>query len=74
MCIRDRHTGFAEILPEEITILAEAAEWPDEIDMARAQAARERAEKRIREHRANTDMARAETALQRAVARIGTIR
>ena len=68
------HTGFAEILPEEITILAEAAEWPDEIAMARAQAARERAEKRIREHRANTDMARAETALQRAVARIGTIR
>ena len=39
--------GFAEILPEEITILAEAAEWPDEIDMARAETALQRAVARI---------------------------
>ncbi len=68
------HTGFAEILPESITILAEAAEWPGEIDIARAQAARERAEKRLREHSPSTDIARAETALQRAIARIETLR
>lgn len=58
------HTGFAEILPDRITILAEEAERPSEIDIARAQAARERAEARIREHKADTDIARAETALQ----------
>ncbi len=68
------HTGFAEILPEQITILAEEAEWPGEIDIARAQAAKERAEERIRERRTDTDIARAETALQRAVARINTLR
>ena len=68
------HTGFAEILPDGITILAEAAEWPGEIDIARAQAAKERAEARIREHRADTDMARAQTALLRALARIETLR
>lgn len=68
------HTGFAEILQDSITILAEEAEWPGEIDIARAQAARERAEARIREHRADTDMARAQTALLRAMARIEALR
>lgn len=68
------HTGFAEILPESITILAEAAEWPGEIDIARAQAARERAQKRLQEHQPSTDIARAETALQRAIARIEALR
>lgn len=68
------HTGFAEILQDSITILAEEAEWPGEIDIARAEAARERAEARIREHKADTDIARAETALQRAMARINTLR
>lgn len=67
------HTGFAEILQNSITILAEEAEWPGEIDIARAEAARERAQARIREHRADTDIARAETALQRAMARINTL-
>ena len=33
------HTGFAEILPDQISILAEAAEWPGEIDIKRAEAA-----------------------------------
>lgn len=68
------HTGFAEILQDQITILAEAAEWPGEIDISRAEAARERAEERISHHRADTDLARAETALQRAIARIETLR
>ena len=68
------HTGFAEILQESITILAEDAEWPDEIDVARAEAAKERAEARIREHKPDTDMDRAQTALLRAVARIEALR
>lgn len=34
------HSGFAEILPEKVTLLAEIAEWPNEIDKARAEAAK----------------------------------
>lgn len=68
------HAGFAEILPERVTILAEVIEWPEEIDEERAQAARERAEERLRSKTAETDLARAETALQRAVARIQVLR
>jgi len=68
------HTGFAQILQDSITILAEDAEWPGEIDEARAQAARERAQERIREHKPDTDMARAQTALMRAMARIEALR
>lgn len=68
------HAGFAEILPERVTILAEIIEWPEEIDEERARAARERAEERMRSKTAETDLARAETALQRAVARIEAIR
>lgn len=41
------HSGFAEILQDKVTFLAEIAEWPDEIDVARAEAAKERAEKRL---------------------------
>lgn len=68
------HSGFAEILPDRITILAEIAEWPDEIDIERANAAKIRAEERIRSHTQETDLARAETALQRAIARISVIK
>lgn len=57
-----------------MTILAEVIEWPDEIDEARAEAARERAEKRLNDKDSNLDVLRAETALQRAVARINTIK
>lgn len=68
------HAGFAEILPEGITILAEIIEWPDEIDEKRAEAALERAQERLRERHSQTDIARAETALQRAIARIQVLR
>lgn len=64
------HSGFAEILPECITILAEVIEWPEEIDAARAEAAKERAEERLRNRAAETDIVRAEIALQRAITRI----
>ena len=68
------HAGFAEILPEGVTILAETIEWPGEIDENRAKSAMERAERRIQGKAANTDLARAETALQRAVARIQVLK
>ena len=68
------HSGFAQILQDKVTILAEVIEWPDEIDKERAQAARDRAEKLIAEHAASTDMARAETALNRAMARINVLK
>lgn len=68
------HAGFVEILQDRITILAEIVEWPNEIDLNRAEAAKERAEKRLAEKDPKTDIARAETALLRSLARISTIR
>lgn len=68
------HSGFAEILPDRVTILAEIIEWREEIDEKRAEAARERAEERLRSKTPETDILRAETALQRAVARIEALR
>lgn len=68
------HAGFAEILQEEVVILAEIIEWPEEIDLNRAQAAKERAEERLRSKTPETDILRAETALQRALARIHVIK
>ena len=68
------HAGFAEVLPEQVTILAEIIEWPTEIDVDRAQEAKERAEGRIRENAPGTDMRRAEMSLKRAVARINAVK
>ena len=67
------HAGFAEVLQDKVTILAEIIEWPAEIDLKRAVEAKERAESRIREHAPGTDMKRAEMSLKRAVARINAI-
>ncbi len=64
------HAGFAEILQDEVVILAEIIEWPEEIDEERAKKAKERAEERLRSKTPETDILRAETALQRAMARI----
>lgn len=68
------HAGFVEVLPDKITILAEIVEWPNEIDLERAEAAKERAEKRLREKNPKTDMVRAEIALQKSIARISAIK
>ena len=64
------HAGFVQILGDKVTFLAEVAEWPDEIDMPRAEAAKTRAEERLRNHSADVDLARAELALKRALVRI----
>ena len=63
------HAGFAEILPDKVTLLAEIAEWPDEIDVKRAQAAEERARERLEKKEANLDVMRAEIALKKALVR-----
>lgn len=68
------HAGFAEILQDQVTILAEVIEWPEEIDVERAQAAKERAEERIAKKSSETDIFRAEAALKRAISRINVIK
>lgn len=68
------HAGFVEILQDKVTILAEVIEWPEEINQTRAEAAKERAEERLRSRTPETDVARAETALRRAIARIEVIK
>lgn len=68
------HAGFAEILPDKVTIMAEIVEWPAEIDEERAEHAKERAMDRIHNRTTETDIARAETALQRAIARIEVLK
>lgn len=62
--------GFVEILQDKITMLAEDAQWPEEIDVERAKEARKRAEERLQKKESGMDMVRAEAALKRAVARI----
>src|SRR5271163_168771 len=62
--------GFAEVLPDRVTILAETAERADEIDLQRAEVALERAQKRIAQPAPDEDWARAAVALQRALIRI----
>ena len=64
------HAGFIQVLPEEITIMAEVIEWPDEIDVKRAEEARIRAERRLKEHSAESDVLRAKLALKRALTRL----
>ncbi|MBO4947282.1 MAG: ATP synthase F1 subunit epsilon [Lachnospiraceae bacterium] len=59
--------GFSEILPNEVVILAEAVEWPDEINANRAKEAQIRAERRLQSQ--DGDMDRAELALKRAIVR-----
>ena len=63
------HAGIAEILGDKVTLLAEIAEWPDEIDISRAEAAKDRAEDRIANKTADVDVARAEYALRKALIR-----
>ncbi|WP_018132962.1 F0F1 ATP synthase subunit epsilon [Effusibacillus pohliae] len=63
--------GFMEVKPDKVTILAEAAELPEDIDVDRAERARQRAEQRLAASGAeNFEYRRAELALQRAVNRL----
>lgn len=70
------HSGFVEILKDRIMILAEVAEWPDEIDINRANEARIRAERRLGGggSEGTLDVERAELALKRALTRINLLK
>src|SRR5271169_6671267 len=62
--------GFAEVLPNKVTILAETAERPSEIDVKRAREAKERAEQRLTSGDTSVDVERALDSLHRADARL----
>jgi F-type H+-transporting ATPase subunit epsilon len=62
--------GFAEVLPDKVTILAESAERPSEIDVERARKAKERAEQLLTSGDTNVDVERALDALHRAETRL----
>ncbi len=62
--------GFMEVTPDKITILADAAEVPDDIDVERAKAAYQRASDHLAKKDADIDINRAEAALARAKARL----
>ena len=63
--------GYCEVLPDRVIILAEKAEKAEEIDLKRAQAAKERAEKRLGDlQNADIDFDRAAVSLRRAISRI----
>lgn len=65
------HGGFAEVSRDRVIILADLAERPEEIDAARAQRARERAEQRLAgKTQEEVDYTRALSALSRALARL----
>lgn len=64
-------SGFVEIVSDKMTILAEVVEWPDRIDINRAEEARIRAERRLKNPEgSHVDIQRAELALKRALLRL----
>jgi len=62
--------GFAEVLPDKVTILAETAERADEVDVSRAQAAKQRAETNLAKCNTEADFTRTAGDLQRAETRL----
>jgi F-type H+-transporting ATPase subunit epsilon len=62
--------GFVEVLPERVTVLAQSAERAEEIDVARAQAAKQRAEERTARSSADIDLERARVALMKSLIRL----
>jgi F-type H+-transporting ATPase subunit epsilon len=64
------NSGYAEIARDKVTILAESAEMAKDIDLARAESAKKRAEKRLKEEKEKIDFVRVEASLRRALIRI----
>jgi F-type H+-transporting ATPase subunit epsilon len=62
--------GFAEVLPDRVTVLAQIAEKGEEIDVPRAEAARQRAEARLAKPATDMDFERARIALTKALSRL----
>ena len=73
------HGGFVQVLDDQVSVLADAAEHVEDIDLARAEAARERAQRRLAGQdveipRSGVDVLRAQLAMQRAMIRIKVAR
>jgi len=62
--------GFAEVLPDRVTLLATLAERAEEIDVARAEAAKQRAEQRLSQPKTDIDYERARLSLQKSIIRL----
>ena len=62
--------GFVEVLPDRVSVLAQIAERAEEIDIARAEAAKKRAEERIARPQAEMDFERARVALMKSLIRL----
>ena len=65
--------GFLEVRPDRVIVLADTAERADEIDIARAEEAKRRAQERLRERGPALDVARAEAAMRRALTRLEAV-
>ena len=63
-------SGYIKVTDEGTTIIVDSAEWPEEINIKRAEEAKERAEKRLKNRSDGLDVARAEMALKRAINRL----
>ena len=63
-------SGFVEITPDKVTILAEAVEWPQNIDIARAERARDRSQQILSAEEDEQTLLLAEAALKRALVRL----
>ncbi len=66
--------GYVEVLPQQVSVLAETAEKAEEIDVPRAEAARKRAEERVRTASQDVDLERAMASLSRSLARLGAVK
>ncbi len=62
--------GIIRIMQEDVVVLAQSCEWPDEIDLARANEAKIRAERRLKGAEGDVNLSRAEMALRKALVRI----
>jgi len=65
--------GYLEVRPDRVIVLADAAERVEEIDVARAEEAKHRAQERISARASGSDLARAEAALRRAMTRLEVV-
>ncbi|ABR46584.1 ATP synthase F1, epsilon subunit [Alkaliphilus metalliredigens QYMF] len=63
--------GFIQVDQDKTIIITDAAEWPEEIDVSRAEEAKQRAEERLQKEREEVDTFRAEIALKKATNRLG---
>ncbi len=62
--------GFAKIMPDKVVIMADTAEYPEEIDVNRAKAAKQRAEEKLQRQLSQLEYMRSKAALARAMERI----